>query len=155
MSETRIPGGCAVHGPAHIGSSCPDASASDVVANPSEEYGDLETMFQMENLGENFDSVKEQLEVLQEKIKKYNQLSEEYKQDLGMDHYVDEAMYQLEDAYKNFSINGKRFDIRVLCEGKQFDPDINVDDYNKIVFAINGYIDMYMIGQNIELLQEM
>lgn len=154
MFPERGPGMCSVHGPAHMGFPCPDASAEaskvDISSNPLEEYGDLDTMFQMERLDENFDSVQDQIDSLRTKIERLKRLNAEHKEDLDMGVYVDEAQQEVDDAFANFSINGKKFDIRSLCEGRQIDEDKNVDNFNTIVSAVNGYAEMYMIGQNAE-----
>lgn len=114
------------------------------VESPKEEYGELRWLFQMEQLGENFDAAVAQLEKIKELIETHSELEEKHKTDLDVDHYLDEAAEKIDTALKNFAINGKTVDIGQLVENET----TYTDKYNAIVFEINDYAEHYMIGQH-------
>ena len=121
----------------------------EVVQNPKEEYGTVEDMFSIENLGDNFDMVLEQMNKLRKLIEKYNEVSEAYKTDLDMDQYVDEYLFKIEDVLRNFRINNKSLDIRKIANGGRFE-----DYYNDIVLDMNRYIENFMRGKDRDYLRQ-
>lgn len=119
-------------------------TALSKVESPKEEYGELRWLFQMEQLGENFDMVVDQLKKIKELIITHKELEERHKTDPDVDHYIDEINEKIIAAFRKFIINGKTVDINELVE----DETSYADKYNAIVFEINDYIEQYMIGQH-------
>lgn len=108
-----------------------------------EEYGTVENLFQMEDLGNNFDEVRHQVETIEQLILKLEDLNRKLRNDPDMDQYVDECMMSIDDAFKNFQINGKVIDIGALS-GKTGARQI----YNSVVCDINDYIEQFMFGHS-------
>lgn len=149
MSETENFKMCIVHGPGHAGQPCPD-QRTEAVVDPTEEYGSIGNLFSMENLSDNFDEVKDQLDQIKELISKYSDLREKHKTDLDMDQYADEYDEKIRSALVNFTINKKKIDISKLSKSVGFR-----EIYNDIIYEINDYVELFMIGKNISRLSEL
>lgn len=123
------------------------------IDSPKDEYGTMEDLFLIEHLDENFDKVVSQLEDLRKLIADYNESNARHNEDEGMEMYLDEDIMDLEDAYKNFEINGKVLDIRKLIP-ESMEAYTNEEKYNAIAMEVNGYIANYMIGKNKKLISQ-
>lgn len=129
----------------------PIKKSFEVIENSLEEYGDVETLFLMENLSENFDMVEEQMNNIRKLIIKYNKAREAHKKDPDMDIYVDEYSDKIENSFTQFTINGKIVNIRELYKGR----GVNFEDiFNDIIIEINNYIEHSMIGSGKQFLQQ-
>lgn len=146
MSETENTGMCAIHGPGHLGKPCPDQSVENI-DEVEEEYGSFDELFAVENLGDHFEEVKNQLNVIRALVEEFEDLHEKHKTDLDMDQYVDASEEKIQNAFENFTINGKKIDLRKLSNQSSFR-----EIYNDIVEEINRYIEQYMIGKDEPLL---
>lgn len=146
MSEIENIGMCAIHGGEHMGKPCPDQSVENI-DEVEEEYGSFDELFAVENLGDHFEEVKKQLDVIRVLVEEFEDLREKYKTDLDMDQYVDASEEKIQQAFENFTINGKKIDLRKLSNQSSFR-----EIYNDIVEEINRYIEHYMIGRDEQLL---
>ena len=126
-----------------------DKAAAEAILNkiekiPAEiEYLDVNDLFSVENLKDNFVSVRKQLEEIRGLIQKYDLIKKKQKTDPDQGQYVDEHREKIEDAFKNFKINNKVVDIAKLS--KETDPK---GIFNDIVFEVNDYKQLHMIGSH-------
>jgi len=122
-----------------------------VVHNPIEEYGRMgaDSLFLTEQLDENFDMVKEQMDHIRRLIIQYEEVSEDFKTDPDMDVYLDKLIPQIEEAFQSFKIKDKIVDIRELVA-----PGSYRQVFNGIVLYVNDYMEHYMRRSNKAPLQE-
>ncbi len=143
---------CSIHGPAHLGKPCPGQHVEmEVVTNPETQYSNIENLFQVENLKDDFDGVEGQLNEIRKLIHEYDRLLKQLQTDEDMASYiVDECWVDINEAFKYFTIHNKQIDIRQLCK----DPFSNSKDlFDEIVSAVNKYAKDSKIGKYIQPLE--
>lgn len=135
---------CKVCGGQHITGEC---TVKKEVGGQEEgaevEYLDINDLFALENLKDDFDLVRSQLEEIRGLVEKYDEHKKKQKIDPDESQYVDEYREKVEDAFKNFKINNKVVDITKLS--KEADPK---GIFNDIVFEVNDYKQLHMVGSH-------
>jgi DNA repair exonuclease SbcCD ATPase subunit len=121
--------------------------------NDESAYDSLDELFNCEDLKEDIDDVRFQMEKIKGLIEEYQELHEEYKQDEEPSERLTDELIELDtkvrQALTEFKINGKKFDLIEIS--KKNGP---VDTYNEVVYEINSYIGLFMIGKGEDLFKQ-
>lgn len=115
----------------------------EVESQEVEQYEGLDMLFLDENLKENFDAVKAQLDSLRGLILQFHEIKEKQKIDPDQGQYLDECLGRIEDGFEHFTINNKEVDIGALAGEGAWE-----DKYNAIVDEVNRYKELSMIGSD-------
>ena len=121
-----------------------------VVEDVLEEYGDIDTMLQMERLDECIDEVLSQMDELRSAVQKYESRLAEYEKRDELDKqdyselYLEPAERGVNEILESFHMNGKTINLQPFFKGTRVEENVEsfVDDLNR-------YIDDFMIGKDV------